>query len=227
MSYLSLFPCWVALPDATVPWASYVQVHPSLAISSSEFLRSLLPLGIFRSEHAYPGFRPSSRHHREASTGREGRHALTWFRPQAFSASRRFAPLSGFTSLFHPVATSRVVAVQGVLSPRSRPSSSEVLAPLPLSSLILELFPKKQPSRLGRLDFEALIRAGQRSLRFGVSRAVSRSPLRFSVSSRSSSAAFGSDYSAPSAHDVTSTAPPLPKEKLCCFSRLQRLIAAG
>jgi len=198
-----------------------------LAISSSEFLRSLLPPGIFRSEHAYPGFRPSSRHHREASTGCEGRHALTWFRPQAFSASRRFAPLSGFAGLFHPAATSRVVAVQGLLSPRSRPPSSEALAPLSLSNVVLESSPKKQPSRLSRLDFEALIHARPRSLRFGVSRTASRSPLRFSVSSRSSSAAFSSDYSEPSAHDVTSTAPLPSKEKLCCFSRLQRLVAAG
>jgi len=200
-----------------LPWRSPPQS------SFAHFSRSYLSMRAL----AYPGFRPSSRHHRGAFTGCEGCHALTTFRPQAFSASRRFAPLSGFASLFHPAATSRVVAVQGVLSSRSCPSSSKALAPLLLSSLVLESFPKKQLSRRSRLSSEAFIHARPRSLRFGVSLPVSRSPLRFSVSSRSSSTAFDSDYSESSAHDVASTAPPSPKEKLCCFSRLQRLAAAG
>jgi hypothetical protein len=51
---------------------------------------------------------------------REGCQAFATFRPQAFAASRRFPPPSGFAGLFHPAATSRVVAVQGLLSPRSR-----------------------------------------------------------------------------------------------------------
>jgi len=65
-----------------------------------------------------------------ASTYRESFQALTTFRPQAFSASRRFAPPSGFTGLFHPVATSRVRPVQGLLSPRSATTLVEWRCPL-------------------------------------------------------------------------------------------------
>lgn len=155
--------------------------------SSSEFLRSILPLGVFRPEHAYPGFRPSSRHHRNASTGREVCHPLAMFRPQAFSASRRFAPRFGLRACFIPHATSRVVAVQGLLSPRSRTLSSSAVAPLPFSSRALTGEPA---AILERLDSEAFLHARQRSLRFGVSLPASRSPPRFSVSSRSSPAAF-------------------------------------
>jgi hypothetical protein len=207
-----LFPCrGGSRLGATVPRASYVRVHSSLAFASSEFLRSNLPLGIFRSELVYPGFRPSSRHHRGASTERGGCHASTMVPSRAFTALRRVAPPSGFASLFRPAATSRVVAVQGLLSPCSRSSSSEVRSPLSFSSRSLTGCPA---ASRGRLDFEALIHTRPRSLRFGVSLPASRSPLRFSVSSRSSPTAFDPDYSGPSAHDVDSGAlhagPPRP-----------------
>jgi hypothetical protein len=183
-----------------------------LRVPSLHFSRSYLSVRAL----AYPGFRPSSRHHRGASTRCEGCHALTMFRPQAFSASRRFAPPSGFASLFHLAATSRVVAVQGVLSPRSRPTSSVVLAPLPFSFHLPRCTEVHDSSRRirppspfrgrsmrrGRLDSEAFIHARPRSLRFGVSLPASRSPLRFSVSSRSSTAAFATDYPAASTHGV-------------------------
>ena len=64
----------------------------------------------------------------------EGCQAFASFRPQVFSTSRRFAPLSESASLFHPAATSRVVAVQGLLSPRSTAPSSRAA-----SSLLLPL----------------------------------------------------------------------------------------
>jgi hypothetical protein len=60
-----------------LPWRS----------SSSEFLRSNLPLIVSRREQTYPGSLPSSRHHRSAST---------------FSRrlpSPRFVPSSGFLNL--------------------------------------------------------------------------------------------------------------------------------
>jgi hypothetical protein len=131
-----------------------------------------------------------------------GCHCLRFlvFRPQAFSASRRFAPPLSFAGLFHPATTSRVVAVQGLLSPCSRTVSSTASAPLPLSSFVLTGFPA---ARLGRPDFEAFLHTRPRSTRFGVTRTECRSPLRFSVSSRPSPpvASFGSPK--PSAHDVT------------------------
>jgi hypothetical protein len=74
---------------------------------------------------------------RSASTSREGCQAFAPFRPQVFATSRRFSPPSGFAGLFHPAATSRVVAVQGLLSPRSRDPSSRSRSPMPLSSRVL------------------------------------------------------------------------------------------
>jgi len=41
---------------------------------------------------------------------------------------------TGFAGLLHPAATSRVVTVQGILPPHSRPGSSPVRAPVSLSS---------------------------------------------------------------------------------------------
>ena len=112
---------------------------------------------------------------RSASTSREGCQALAPFRPQVFATSRRFPPPSGFASLFHPAATSRVVAVQGLLSPRSRAPSSRPRSPLPLSSRKLtdppavrsRVPPADRVPHPRSLGFEALLRARSRCLRFG------------------------------------------------------------
>lgn len=172
--------------------------------SSSEFLRSLLPLGVFRPEHAYLRFSPSSRHHQGAATSRRRMPCLHFlvFRSQAFTTSQRFAPPLGFAGLFHPAATFRVRAVQGLLSPRSCPISSTGHAPLPFSSFVLTA-PEGTVARLGRLDSEAFIHARPRSTRFGVTRARCRSPLRFSSPPGRLPPVASSDYSEPSAHGVT------------------------
>lgn len=60
----------------------------------------------------------------------EGYQAFVTFRPQAFSASRRFTPRFGSAGLFHPAAASRAPLVQGLLTRRSHPSSSEGASPL-------------------------------------------------------------------------------------------------
>jgi hypothetical protein len=125
---------------------------------------------------------------------------LVVFRPQAFSASRRFAPPLSFAGLFHPATTSRVVAVQGLLSPCSSPVSSTVRASLPLSNSVLTGYPA---ARLGCLDSEAFLRTRPRSTQLGVTRPGCRSPLRFSVSSRPSPPVASPSYLVPSAHDVT------------------------
>jgi len=57
-------------------------------------------------------------------------------RPQVFSTSRRFAPPTGVMGLFHPTATSRVLAVQGFLPNRSRPDSSSGAAPMPFPEIL-------------------------------------------------------------------------------------------
>jgi len=85
-------------------------------ISSSEYLFFQVP----PQKHLSVGaqipttrFRPSSRHHEEASTKREGSKCLTTFRPQVFSTSRRFTPLQRFAGLFHPTTTSTVFPFRG------------------------------------------------------------------------------------------------------------------
>ena len=146
------------------------------------------PACIFRCRPTYPGSLPSSRHHRSASTRREGCQAFASFRPQVFATSRRFPPPSGFAGFFHPAATSRVVAVQGLLSPRSGAGSSPARSPLSLppraltgpclGSPLSRSTGRRMP-RSGCLDFEAFLRAGQRCLRFGYQ--PPRRPLPSSV----------------------------------------------
>jgi len=82
-----------------LPWRS----------SSSEFLRSNLPPIIFRRGQTYPGSRPSSRHHRSASTSAK----VT--KPSLRSVLRFSQPLDGFL---------RPPAVQAYSIPPPRPGLS-------------------------------------------------------------------------------------------------------
>ena len=84
---------------------------------STEYLRSKTRSLHFYIEPYLPRFSPYSRLHWGASTQRRGYHGPATFRPQTFSASRRFAPPSSFTSLFHLATTFRVLPVQGLLPP--------------------------------------------------------------------------------------------------------------
>ena len=105
------------------------------------------------------------------------------FRSQAFSTSQRFAPQASFTGLFHPVNH-----VQGSFTPSRGFSPRAAFLPhrkaLPPCRCRGSTSRPKPGAMLPRLDFEALVHAKQRSLRFGVSLPVSRSPQRVSVSSR-------------------------------------------
>jgi hypothetical protein len=66
------------------------------------------------------------RHFRWAS------HRPASLRPQAFSTSRRFFPLSSLQAYFIPQPRPGSVSSRGLLSPRSHPSSSEGVAPVSL-----------------------------------------------------------------------------------------------
>jgi len=191
------------------------------------------PAGSFRCRLTYPGSLPSSRHYRSASTRREGCHALASFRPQVFATSRRFSPPSGFAGFFHPAATSRVVAVQGLLSSRSGAGSSPAHSPLPLSpraltghclGVSLSRPAGRRMPRSGCLDFEAFLRARQRCLRFGYQ--PHRSPLPSSVfiSSRSSTTALVLVYPKPPAPDVASGALNSLRLALSVFQRQPRFL---
>jgi len=116
-------------------------VHPHLAaavssfsdsVSSSELLRFSLPPKPFRAPDCLPGFRPSSRLHRPASTWCEVSNPRSvpssgFLNLSTASSARRLA------GLFHPAATSRTPPVQGLLPSPSRPPSSGGAAPLPLA----------------------------------------------------------------------------------------------
>ena len=106
---------------------------------------------------------------------REVCHHLATFRPQAFSASRRFTPPHDFAGLFHPAAMSRVHPVQGLLPPRSHTPFPEQLPPCRY------LLPAQAPKSLStatNLGFEVFIHAKMRSSGSVFSLPVTRSPLQ-------------------------------------------------
>lgn len=124
---LSWFAAMVIGPFPSVtPASCWPSPEPSwfgLSLStSSPLLSSFFPIPArsFRLGHYLPGFLPSSRHESGASTSRELPRPAT-FRPQAFTASRRFAPSPTAVGLFHPTTTSRVMSCPGVFpSPQRR-----------------------------------------------------------------------------------------------------------
>jgi hypothetical protein len=117
--------------------------------------------------------------------------------PTLFSAPH----VRGLISSHRPRAGFR--PVQGFLSPRSAPSL--IGRSCPLVVVCTTAHRPKPAATSVHLDFEALIRAEPRALRFGISRPVSRSPHRVSVSSRLLPLlAVNSRYREPSAYDVPS-----------------------
>jgi len=78
------------------------------------------------------GFRPSSRHHPCAATHPRRLPRHRFVPSSGFHSLSTSSSALGLAGLFHPAATSRVLPVQGLLSPRSHPSSSEGVAPGPL-----------------------------------------------------------------------------------------------
>jgi hypothetical protein len=127
-----LFPCAGANLTTTVHLGKLLRIIPSCSSSSSESLRSTLPPSPFRAWACLPGFRPSPRHHRGASTcSRVPKSSIR-------SVRRCSQPLDGFLRAPAPGLVSSQNRLQGVLSsrgfpsPRSERSSSECSAPLPL-----------------------------------------------------------------------------------------------
>jgi hypothetical protein len=94
------------------------------------------------------GSRPSSRPHARAATIREASHtslrSVLGFRSRSTVCSAR-----ALAGLFHPAATSRVRSVQGLLSPRSHPSSSEGACPLAVAAPSLTRPPPLSRRRAG------------------------------------------------------------------------------
>jgi hypothetical protein len=118
----------------TVPSKSFTTSNSSsLAFASSELLRFDSSLATFRPEPHLPlGFWPSSRLHPCAATSSRRLPAAASFRHQVFSTSRRLSPHSGSQAYSIPLPRPGFLTVQGLLSPRSHPSSSEGASPRPL-----------------------------------------------------------------------------------------------
>jgi len=96
------------------------------------------------------------------------------FRPQAFSASRRFAPR--LAPRAYSIPQPRLGFPVWGFSPRTAVlSRQENPAPLPLRRNRYRL----PSATISPLDFEALLRAEMRSSGSGVSRTFGRSPLQF------------------------------------------------
>jgi len=170
--------------------------------ASTEFLR-VPPARSFRRAPAYQEFPPSSRHHRCASTYRRGSQASAKFRPQAFSASRRFAPRLDSAGLFHPAATSRVDDPSRGFSPRAVPPSLRRALP-PCRSTPGTHRPEagchtQAPRLRGFLPRGGALRRSR-----GLAATPPRSPPRVFVPSRSPSRAVTTACATASALDVAS-----------------------
>src|SRR5215831_10788217 len=115
-----LFLCAGRHQVLTVHWR-LSQFQSPVRLSSSEFLHFSSRLSPFGPKPHLPRFLPSSRHHRRHAPQSEPNRLL--FRPQAFSASRRFSPPS--VSRAYSIPQPRPgFSVQGLLPPRSHPPSS-------------------------------------------------------------------------------------------------------
>jgi len=214
--------------------SSHPELFPSPRLSTSfarPFPRDLLrprahPLSLRPLQSAYAssprsppfgasftclGFRPSSRHHPCAATHPRRLPRHRFVPSSGFHSLSTSSSALGLAGLFHPAATSRDLPVQGLLSPRSHPSSSEGVCP-----------PAVAPPRADRLS-PAATRCGPRlrglhprEAAFDTEQlftAPYAAPLLGFVSSRPS--LFSVDRSLPtiSAHDVSLAAPSLARSR--------------
>lgn len=158
-----LFPTPGSVYRPAVPCHVKCQVHPSMTSCLFRVPSSRLPLVPFPARARLPGLScliaatPPSIHHRR------DRQFPTSFRPQAFPASRRFAPLGGSWACFIPQTTSRLLPFRGFSLHAAVPSSSEGRAPLPLKRRPL---PARRRSHFRRLPTSRLC-STRRSVRPG------------------------------------------------------------
>jgi len=176
----NLFPPRTPLPRTNRPPSLSVRIHslvPRLlfGVSSPFLLAARLRAAVL------PGFRPSSRHHRKASTHAGTSHFPAMFRPQVFATSRRFTPLFDFAGLLHPAATSRVLPSRGFSRFTAVPTRRRSVPPCRCRP---NTHRPKPAAALERLDFEALLREPMRSSGLGFSLPFGRAPLRLPSSFR-------------------------------------------
>jgi hypothetical protein len=118
---------------------------------------------------------PSSRLHPRAATIRERSQPLASFRPRAFSAPRRFPPRSGLQAYFIPLPRPGSRSFRGFSRRAATLARREEPAPLPLAHEPLTCL-RRLPQSV-RLDFEAFICTGPRSLPHTLFTCASVAPL--------------------------------------------------
>jgi hypothetical protein len=180
---MCLFPCTSSLifPQTFCSEALRSLISRTGPPPQSTFESLFLLPWTFRSKLAYQGFRPSSRHHRPASTCTGASQAPVTFRPQAFSASRRFAPQSGWRACSISPPRPGFSPVQGVLSSCSLSFLIGKSGPHAVSPVSAHR--PKSAATSTRPGFEALLYTRQRCLRLGFTLPVARSPPRVPVPS--------------------------------------------
>jgi hypothetical protein len=172
--------------------------------SSSEFLRLVSSLGSpFGPSFTSPRFMPSSRLHPRAATIRQRSQPLASFRPRAFSAPRRFSPRSGSQACFIPLPRPGSRSFRGFSRRAATLARREEPAPLPLAHESLTCL--RRLPQLMRLDFEAFIRTGPRSLPHTLFTCAGVAPLLESLSLRPSLLSVSPAYPVLSARDVGSS----------------------
>lgn len=179
----SLFPC----PRETRPSRPSARCfHPASLYLLRCLFRApsrsppLLPFG----RSVLPGSRPSSRHHPSESTSRGGSQGPAPFRPQAFAASRRFAPRSGSEACFILEPRSgKCLPFRGFSLRAGRRSRRASLPPCRWHTG-RSAEPCGPPATSGGLDFEAFLHAKARSRRLGVEPDRRSLPSSGSFSSR-------------------------------------------
>jgi hypothetical protein len=201
LSSSGLFPCPTDVVSVSrsfgkrSPRSPAVRVRPPQSSFTSSPARSLSS-----PNDAYQGFGPSLRHHRAASTRARDLHGLAMFRPQAFAASRRFAPQLGSQACFIPQPHPGFLASRGFSLRAAVLPSSGRAAPMPLAAAC-------SPAEAGCHTRRPRLRGlsphgGALSVVRGQPGSSARSPPRVSVPSRFSNVVVISGYPKPSALDV-------------------------
>jgi hypothetical protein len=124
----------------------------SCLVSSSELLRRS-SFSFLSERSVLPGFRPSSRHHRQRPPARKHSRSRYVPSPGFRNLSTAFSA-SGVAGLSHPAATSRVLRSGVSLGPQPR---RLVAGRFPLAVVVRSLT-GKPAAMIGRLGFEALLR---------------------------------------------------------------------
>jgi len=178
----------VPLPFRSCDRDASMDLPSGLDGSSSSVPSALLLQSSFapipRSDHVDPslaclGSFPSSRHHARASTFHEELPGPRYGPASSFLNSLPAFSAHALAGLFHPAATSRVLPVQGLLSPHSHPSSSEGAFPLAVGTSALTTLRSLPRPKL--LDYEAFICAKRRSVENVMHLFDGRSPLQVSL----------------------------------------------